>query len=140
MIRLEFNFAVVAGLIRRQKGLRQNELGVDTTTVSQMELGNTRPKIETMETIAHALGTTVEEINATADYLNGLSGRNLGDSNSVSPHSRLHQILDDVLSSNRKGVEPMKNGVFSHLMVVAANIYSRPFDYKLWEELFPKRK
>ena len=139
MIRLKFNFATVVRLLREQKGLKQNELGVNHVTVSQMELGNRNPEPETMQKIAQHLGTTVEEINAMVDRLNGLSGRNPAESNGDSPHSRLHQLLDEVMSSNRKGAEILRHNVSSSLISAVANIYSRPLDYELWEELFPKR-
>jgi len=52
MARLTFTFGTVVKLMREQHGLGQHELGVNTVTVSQMELGNRKAKPETLRTIA----------------------------------------------------------------------------------------
>ena len=74
MAKLRFTFGTVVKLMREQQGLNQNELGTSQITVSQMELGNRKPSAETMKTIAQHLGTTVAEIYAEVDRLNGASG------------------------------------------------------------------
>ena len=80
MVKLRFTFGTVVKHMREQQGLSQRDLGVNITTVSQMELGNRNPKPESMKKIAQSLGTTVEAINAEVDRLNGLaSGDSSGD-------------------------------------------------------------
>jgi transcriptional regulator with XRE-family HTH domain len=126
--------------MREQQGLRQCDLGVDIKTVSQMELGNRSPKLESMQKIARSLGSTVEEINAEVDRLNGIvaDGSKQGRFGGYSPHQEHHQLLDAVLSSKRKGADIWQCGISAYLMLAATAISSNcPLNYELWEKLFP---
>jgi len=106
MTKLRFTFGTVVGLMRKQQGLGQHELGVSNFTVSQMELGKQTPNQESMKTIAQHLGTTVEAINAEVDRLNGLSAGDVVVSGDVSGNNNVNGIMvsncGSVVARNRQ--------------------------------------
>ncbi len=61
--------------LRKERGLTQRELadasGVDPATISQIERGNRRPHLETLDSLADALGVEVGDFLAKSEPVPG---------------------------------------------------------------------
>jgi len=98
MFRIRFAVGTIIRLIREQKGMNQESLGMKKTSASKIELGQRNPRPETLEKIAVRLGVTVDEIHEYADRLNSLSDMEPVDGN----RRRLVGMLDDLLTAGGK--------------------------------------
>lgn len=104
MIAIEFRPGIIVRLLREKRGLAQNQLGVDKTTVSQLELGNRETKREKLKTIAEHLGVTIGEIEAIVESLNRKVApfRPSACPDNYPEHISYHEMLEDILHNGGK--------------------------------------
>ena len=121
MFRIKITLGSVIRLIREQKGLSQEDLGMNKVSVSKIEADARHPRPETLAVIAKSLGVTVAEIYAELDRLNRAGESDLRTQHKdVSPeHIKCHDLLDVVLHGKTEDAEFWRQGVLATLLAFA---------------------
>ena len=98
MIRVDFTVGRVVRLLREQLELSQEDLGMNKSSASKIELGKRNPRPETLEIIAKRLNVSVQEIHEFVDRLNSVSGSSIEATRSMTVSKQeIQQLCSDCI-------------------------------------------